>query len=181
MRKSTTLKALATAVALIVGCSPIYTSHDYDPDANFASYTSFSWMENQDVEKANQAKAGPFANDRIHKNIDKELSGKGLARQDDGGDLLVIYYLNGKQVTEVMRTSYGGADMWASARVGGGDAVVTEVNEGMIIIDLLDAKSKTLVWRGTGENAMKADASTEEIYNQLDKVIKKVMGEYPPK
>ena len=181
MRTSVTFRTMAAMVVVLVGCSPIYISHDFDPDANFEGYKTFSWMENPEVEAENNTQSSPFVNKRIRENIDKELAGKGLARQDNGGDLLVIYYLNGKQVTEIMKTSYGRADLWAQSRVGGGDAIVTDIHEGMIIIDFIDSKLKNLVWRGTAENSMKADASNEEIYNTIDKAIKKVLGEYPPK
>jgi hypothetical protein len=38
MTKNTLFKTIGIAAILLVGCNPIYTSHDYDPDADFKSY-----------------------------------------------------------------------------------------------------------------------------------------------
>ena len=113
MRKTATFKAIAIVVVLLAGCSPIYTNHNFDPNADFASYATFSWMEIPEVQTQNATQESPAVNKRIRDDIDKELADKGLAKLDDGGDLLVIYYLNSKQVSDVMKTSYGSGDLWA--------------------------------------------------------------------
>ena len=181
MRIIVKLKAIAIVVVLLAGCSPIYTNHNFDPDADFASYATFSWMEIPAVQTQNAKQESPTVNKRIRDGIDKELADKGLAKLEDGGDLQVIYYLNSTQVTDIMKTSYGAGDLWAQARVGGGDFIETDVSEGMLIIDLLDGKSKNLVWRATAENDAKAGASDEQAFKTVDKAIAKVFEKYPPK
>jgi hypothetical protein len=181
MRSDGALKTISITVILFVGCSPIYTSHDYDRGADFASYTTFSWLEIPEVEAQNETQSNPFLHKRVQDDIDKELAGKGLTKVADAGDLRVIYYVDAQQVTEISARSYGLGDMWVSSRVGAGDATVTDVTQGMIIVDLVDGKTQKLVWRGTAENAREDDASNEQIANTIDKAIKKVFEQYPPK
>ena len=36
--------ALAAAIIVAAGCNPIYTSYDYDKDADFDTYETYSWL-----------------------------------------------------------------------------------------------------------------------------------------
>ena len=180
MRKTVTLMTMAIVVVWLAGCSPIFINHDFDPNADFASYATFSWMEIPEVQEQNAAQDSPGVNKRIRDDIDKELTDKGLAKLDDDGDLLVIYYLDSKLISDVTNSYYGGVDMYAQSRVGGGDYIETDVSEGMLTIDLLDGKSKKLVWRGTAQNDAKTGASDEQAFKTVDKAIAKVFEKYPP-
>lgn len=173
-----------SVVALVtLACNPIYVSYDYDKDVDFQRFQSYSWMDIPKTEPQNAAEAArssPLVAKRIRSNIDDQLVAKGLSRVDEGSDLLVVYHLGAKQMIEIQQNNYSGMSMWADSRVGG-HAKVDHITEGMIIIDLLDAPSKQLVWRGIAENARKDDAPIDEIYKTIDRAITKVFEKYPPK
>ena len=171
------------AVLALAGCNPIYVNHDYDKDADFQSYKTFTWLTlPPDATKATSLK-GPSQLEvkRILSNIKAELVAKGITESDKDGDLLVNFYTASQEITEINKNMYTGADLYASAMVGGGGATVTNVTEGTLVIDLIDARTDRLVWRGTAEAAMDESKTTQEDrYDVLDNAIAKVFENYPP-
>jgi hypothetical protein len=177
-----TTMTIIAAIAVLASCSPIYTDFDWDPDANFASYKTYKWLEIEDTRNATAAGAiSDLEARRVRADVDAELAAKGLSKVDEDPDLLVAFYTGAQRVTEVNKTMYGAGDIWAGARVGGGTASVKDVNQGMLVIDLVDAKQEQLVWQGIAENAKEAGASQESINATIDKAIKKLFEKYPPK
>jgi len=49
--------------------------------------------------------------------------------------------------------------------------------EGTIVVDVLDTKTRTLVWRGIAENAFRKPNPDDE---KVAKIIEKVMTDFPP-
>jgi len=183
--KNTALFAMIGVLALaLVGCNPIYTDHDWDPDADFARYATYSWMEIPAREAANVAEAqqqSQLVDKRVKNGVNRELVAKGFKEVSADGDLLVVYYMGAKQITEISQSTYSRGDMYASMFVGGGNVNVDNITEGSIIIDLVDGGTEGLVWRGSAETSVKEGTSTEKRSELLDSAIKKIFEKYPPK
>lgn len=177
------LIALVAVVIFTAGCNPIYTSYDFDKDADFERYQTYSWYVIPDTipQDAREAiKMNPLTAKRIRRGIDEQLADKGLRLVDEGGDLLVFYHTGGAQLVVLQRTMYSGMDLWATSRVGG-SANVQEITQGALIIDLFDVQAKQLVWRGIAENARKEDAPPGQVNDTIDKAIVKIFEQYPPR
>jgi hypothetical protein len=70
-------------------------------------------------ESAAEAKqSSPLVAMRLRDDINRELAGKGLTEVDDGADLLAVYYLGAKQITEIKQNAYSATGVWANARIG---------------------------------------------------------------
>ena len=54
------------------------------------------------------------------------------------------------------------------------------VPEGTLIIDLVDAKAKEMVWRGMASKALASSPSAEKMDENVKKVVAKVFENYPP-
>jgi hypothetical protein len=171
--------AIGVALVLFTSCNPVYTDIDYDPNAEFLSYHTFSWLEvpSADPKNATQAREqSPLMAKRIRQGIHNELDKKGVQYIEEGGSLLVIYYLGSQQMTEITKTMYSAGD-----RVGGGGATVRDIDKGTLIVDLIDSSTMELVWRGTAENSQRTDVSQDKINETTDKAIKQLFKKYPPK
>ena len=55
-----------------------------------------------------------------------------------------------------------------------------EYQEGTLIIDILDAKSHELVWRGTGQDYVEEQQSPEEITEGINQAVTGIMSDFPP-
>ena len=65
--------------------------------------------------------------------------------------------------------------------MGGGKSKPIEVTEGQIVLDFVDPKSKSLLWRATGAGSAKPAHSPEEQQERIDQIIGEMLAGFPPK
>lgn len=166
---------IGRTIALLFGLLPIAGSTfaqkvmtDYDHNASFAKYKTYAWVASKNPAK------DPLWNQRIIEQIDLQLSAKGLKKVDAEADLYVTYNGGLKENTSIQGFGTGGR--WA-----GGTFSVNKVTklEGTLIVDLYDVGTKQLVWRGIATETV--SDKTEKNIAKLEKVVKKLFKEYPPK
>ena len=162
------LTALGTAFAQQV-------TTDFDHQVNFAQYKTYSWQE---VKVKNS-----LWNDRIKNAVDAQLQAKGLTRVDSGGDVAIVAIAT-TQTQRTLNTFYDGfGGGWGWRRFGGGgfgESTTTEQDykEGTLVVDLFDAKTKQLIWRGSAEDTLSDKADKNE--KNLDKGVAKMFKDFPP-
>jgi len=91
---------------------------------------------------------------------------------------------------KTLETFYDGFDGgfgggWGWRRFGGfsdsfGDATTTEhdYKDGTLVVDMYDAKTKQLIWRGSSEDMLSDKAQKNE--RNLDKGVAKMFKNFPP-
>jgi hypothetical protein len=57
---------------------------------------------------------------------------------------------------------------------------VQQIPVGTLIIDLVDAKAKQLVWRGTARDTIDQDATPEERDKNIKNALNKLFENFPP-
>lgn len=148
---------------------------DYDHSAMFANYKTYYWEK---VQTAN-----PLWNKRVQDSIDAQLQAKGWKKVESGGDVAVVA-VSATQQQKTLNTFYDGwGGGWGYRGFGGmgvGSATTTVSTylEGTLVIDMYDAKTKQLLWRGhaVGEISDKPD-KTEKT---LNKATEKLFEKFPP-
>jgi hypothetical protein len=65
--------------------------------------------------------------------------------------------------------------------VGGGKSKPIEKKEGTVVLDFLDARTKSLVWRATASGAVQPNPSPEEQQKRIDEVVAQMLERFPPK
>src|SRR6202030_2860200 len=132
---------------------------DYDRSANFTQYKTYSWEQ---VKTKDALDAG-----RIKSAVNAVLATKGWTQVDSGGDVSIVA-MEITQHQQTLNTFYDGmGGGWGWRRFGGGFGEATTTTEtykvGTVVVDLFDAKTKTLIWRGS---------SSDTLSNNSDKNIK---------
>jgi len=162
------LAALGTAFAQQV-------KTDFDHQANFSQYKTYSWQE---IKPANS-----LWDARIKNAVDAQLAAKGWTQVASGGDVAVVA-IKTSQTQRSLQTFYDGfGGGWGWRRFGGGgfgEATTTEQDykEGTLVIDLYDAKTKQLIWRGSAEDMVSSKAEKNE--KNLEKGVAKMFKKFPP-
>jgi hypothetical protein len=162
------LAALGTAFAQQV-------KTDFDHQANFSQYKTYSWQE---IKPANS-----LWDARIKNAVDAQLAAKGWTQVASGGDVAVVA-IKTSQTQRSLQTFYDGfGGGWGWRRFGGGgfgEATTTEQDykEGTLVIDLYDAKTKQLIWRGSAEDMVSNKAEKNE--KNLEKGVAKMFKKFPP-
>jgi len=107
------------------------------------------------------------------------LAAKGWTQVDENGDVAIVA-MKMTQTQRTLETFYDGGG-WRWRGFGGfGDATTTEhdYKEGTLVVDLYDAKTKQLNWRGSVEDMISDKAEKNE--RNLDKGVATMFKEFPP-
>ena len=146
---------------------------DYDHNANFGQYKTYSWeqVKTQD----------PLNVDRIKNSVNAALAAKGWTQVDSGGDVSVVAMeiTHNQQTLNTFYDGFGGGWRWRGFGGMGEATTTTETYQvGTLIVDLFDAKTKQLVWRGNASDTL-SNNSNKNIQN-LDKDVQKMFNKFPP-
>jgi hypothetical protein len=172
------------AIATLWGCgTSISTNYDYDVNANFETYRTYDWIPQPDASPGS-AQAAQQRNDlldkRIRNAVDNVFKDKGLSNDKNAPDMLVVYHVGVQDKVQVTVWGYRYSDSYWG--YGGREIDVYNYQEGTLIVDLVDAQTKQLIWRGAGSTAIDdSNRSPEKSDQTINKVVGKVFSQYPPK
>ena len=160
-------------LAMLEAAFAQHVQTDFDHQANFNQYKTYSWQE---IKPANS-----LWDDRIQSAVDAQLAAKGWTKVASGGDVAVVA-IKTTQTQRTLQTFYDGfGGGWRWRGFGGlGEATTTEQDykEGTLVVDLYDAKTKQLIWRGSAEDTLSNKAEKNE--KNLDKGVAKMFKKFPP-
>ena len=166
---------IAMTLVLAVSASAQQVKTDYDRNANFGQYKTYSWAQVKTQD--------PLLVERIKSAVNSALASKGWAQVEAGGDVSVvaIEMTRNKQTLNTFYDGFGGGWGWRSFGGGGfGEATTTTetYKVGTLVVDLFDTKSKQLAWRGSSSDTL-SNNSDKNIRN-LDKGVEKMFKKFPP-
>lgn len=169
LQKTTTSAALLLFAASVFGQQ---VKTDYDRGTDFAQYKTYSWERVQTQD--------PLWVARIKSAVNTELAAKGWTETPSGGSVAVnaVEMTKDQQTLDTFYNGFGGGRRWGG---GFGDATTTvdTYKVGTLVVDLFDANSNKLIWRGSASDTL-SDKSDKNIKN-LDKGVKKMFDRFPPK
>jgi len=144
---------------------------DYDRGTDFSHYKTYSWEKVQTSD--------PLWVGRIKEAVNSALAAKGLTPVESGGDVAIvaIEMTKNQQSLNTFYNGFGGGWRWGG---GFGDATTTVDNYkvGTLVVDLFDANTKQVIWRGSSSDTL-SDKSDKNIKN-LDKGVQKMFDHFPP-
>lgn len=168
--------AVVGVALVMLSCAPAaQVNQDFDPDVDFPSFATFDWLPEVVRRTAEEATSEQmvYTLDALREAIESHLMAKGLKWVSDGPALLVGYRLGVKSDINAVDwdTDYRG-------EIEQGDTYRPEGD--LIIIDLIDAESNHLVWRGHGHYAIDVDPSRQNIQRTVGQAVAKILAQYPP-
>jgi len=161
--------ALVVAAAL-AGAMEVQTS--YDPKADFSAYLTYSWG-------TTTSPGGPAAEERVREAADAWLQSRGWKKVEEGkGDvtLAVSAVVGGKAD---LGSFYGGWAGWSWRGWGeaADEAAAPRYEEGTLVLDAFDTKSKQLIWRGLAMDAL--SPKPEKDARRIGKAVAKILADFP--
>ena len=119
---------------------------DYDRDVDFTAYHTFAWEEADLLPVGDPRLDGnPFFVERIQNSVSAELAARGLERVGTGPSLLVHYHASVRDRVDVFEVDRrAGYDV---SEYGPGTAV-RQYDEGTLLVDVVDAETLRVIWRG---------------------------------
>ena len=166
----------AFLMALLGSALGQHIKTDFDHQPNFAQYKTYSWQE---VKASNS-----LWDARIKDAVNAQLASKGWTQVDSDADVAIVA-IKTTQIQRTLNTFYDGmGGGWGWRGFGGmgfGEATTTEQDykEGTLVVDMYDAKTKQLIWRGSAEDTLSDKA--EKNKKNLDKGVAKMFKDFPPR
>ena len=193
---------IAVLAGLVSACAGIPVSSDYAADYDFTEVTTFAWLPM--AVTAEKGAGTDLDNDlvrqRVTEAVDVELAGKGLSRVLDGvqASVLVTYHLGKEE--KINFNSFGswythfayypcyycdyrpgyGQGYFGHGHFYDDDVWVRSYEESSLMIDIIDAKSKKLVWRGTSKRVMPSLDTPQERRSYIHETVAAVLAKFPP-
>jgi len=158
----------------------------YDKSIDFSKYKTYGWAPVGAV-------AHPMLALDIVGAVDQEMASRGLTKVPSNPDLLVQIY--GAVDSEVSMTSNnpiynatGGIPPFDPSMTSPGDSLYWDgyygnstvvVHPGTLIVDIIDAKAKKLIWRGMGSEAI--SSNPDKLVEEANSTVSKLFKDYPVK
>lgn len=164
---------LSISMVALLACASFaqHVQTDYDRSANFSQYKTYSW---EAVNTRNQLDV-----DRIKNAVNADLTAKGWTQLPTGGSvrLMAIEATQNQQTLNTFYNGFGGGWRW---RGGFGDSTtyVDNYKVGTLVLDMFDAQSRKLLWRGAASDTL-SDKADKNIKN-LNKGVQKMLKDFPP-
>jgi hypothetical protein len=151
-------KSLAIAFAL---SAVALSAHAQKPQIqwnnmyDFGAVDTFAWQDTPDTSLEGR---NPFMHSLIKNTLEAELATSGLTEVDQNPDVWVNYHASTETEVQLRSDSYGysfggyGMGGWGYYGMAAGPVSTTtrvvEYERGTLVVDIWDAASKELVWRG---------------------------------
>jgi hypothetical protein len=184
MKSSSALRSRLVQ-SLILLCLFVSGAHaqkikvEYNKDLDFSKFKTYAWGHHDAVSRPTLALAIAGA-------IEEELTKRGLRKVDSSPDVFLQMY---GSVDTDMSVSYsdplysgmGGIPSFDSGFVmwgymPGGTTAVT-IHKGQLVVDVIDATQKKLVWRGMATE--KLSDNKQKLIKQVNTAVEKMFQQYP--
>jgi len=174
---------LAALIALgALASSPAYAQKpqiQWDKNYDFSKVKTFMW---QAPSAPSLQEENPFMHKFIEESIETELQNVGFVKTEENPDVYVTYHGSVNTEVEYRSSSFGfsvgsyGMGPWGG--MSGVSAGPTHTNTrevqtkvGTLVVDIVDAKEKQLIWRGTSSGILISD-SQEKTEKAVGNAIK---------
>ncbi len=176
--------ALVTFAVVLNACAGIPVSTDYDPNWQQPATPAYAWMPHP-MNKVDPMIDNDLVAARVHRAVDEQLAAKGfsVANNDADVNLLVTYHIGEEDKLDIntFHSSFGYYPCWHCWGPGfDSDIWVNQYTQGKLIIDLIDAKTKQLVWRGIASRRVPTFDSPQQRDQYIRESVAAIFKKFPP-
>lgn len=169
---------LAIVAGAVSGCAGgLSYNHDFDPAANFTTLRTYVWAS----APADSRGVNSMIERRVVAAVDQQLTTKGYQAATGEPDFAVNFTLTTSEQTDynTYYTGMGYGGGWYGGGMGSSSTRAYTYTNGTLIVDIFDAKSKNLIWRGTAAGTVNEDASAEQREMRIKEAIAGILATFP--
>jgi len=162
---------------LLEGCSSVAVNYDYDSKFDFTHLKKYSWLP-----MPKDLQADELIVKRIQSAIDRNLQDKGFVQTSNESDFVIALYISThikKELWESGGYGYRGYGRYGS-HWSGNRIEIYEYEEGTVIVEIINASNKDLIWRGTGVGMVEHDLSPKARDKRIGQVVAELLENFPP-
>jgi hypothetical protein len=187
--KESPVKLLAVGcliAATLASCSTLKIGSDYDKQASFAGYHTFTMMQRQHLRVRN-----PLVVSRAQDAIVADLRQKGYQETTDPAtaDFSVDFTIGSRERTDINSypepyatrgwAGWGWGPGWWGGPYWGNNLDVHQVREGTLSIDVFDARTHRPVWHGWAKKDL-TSRDIEQSEQPIRTAVDAILSRFPP-
>jgi hypothetical protein len=160
---------------LFIGCSSIQVQTDYDPQVDLKALNTFVVLQQTQKDR------DTLTDDRITKALQEVFAAKHYIKvKQKEADFFVIYHVDVQNKTRI-DTDYQRMGLYPYGYGGAMIATTRSVDyeEGRLIIDIMNPKTKKIIWRGMAVDHIKILKTPQERDAYIKKAVEKILETFP--
>jgi hypothetical protein len=170
---------LAASALVVAGCATIRVSSHSDRGLIWSKYTTYDWGPADALPAGDpRLDKDPFFEDRVEGAIEKAMAKRGFVRAPASGqpDLLIHYHASITERLDVDRLDRSSA-YCATAECSSG---VTRYEAGTLVVDIVDATSNVLIWRGWAQGSVEGVlGNRDRLRRRIDESVTRMFESLP--
>lgn len=165
--------AAAAAVIGLAACAPITVTSFTEHDVNLSTYRTFAWERvGTGVPGDPRLDNNQLFHDYLRGAIERQLIARGYEPTTQQPDLRIHYHASSRQKIYIS----GMEPETERCR----DCAVEVYDEGTLLVDLMDARTGALVWRGAAESALAGVVDSQTRMEELiERVVERIVATLP--
>ena len=179
MRRMLQAATIAVAIAALAACAAAMTvSSHVERGLDFSQYRTFAWGPADALPTGDpRLDQDPFFKDHVQGAVEKQLALRGVELRPGAGDLLIHYHANITRRLDLNQVDrvYGscvGADC-LQGRI--------EYDAGTLVIDIIDAHTNRLIWRGWAQNSVEDMLhDRDRMARTIEQAVTRMLQRLPP-
>jgi hypothetical protein len=170
---------IAISTLAVVGCATAITVGSHvDRGLDFSRFRTYNWGPADSLPTGDpRLDKDSFFNDHVQGAVERQLAAKGLELTRSAmPELLIHYHATIARRMDVNRVDRG------HGFCAGGDcpAEPLEYEAGTIVLDIVDARTNKLIWRGWAQNSVEQMlGDPDRMVKTIDEAIKRMLRRLP--
>ena len=162
---------------------------EYDHDVDFSAYRKYDWKQHPFMKSHPESKQFTVGAELVRSKTNEILMGRGYQPVDFEPEFYITQFITARMGQEThtvpAEVAYPNAYMWpgswyswSGAWFSSWDTYVENYVQGILLLDIVDAKTNKLLWRA----ACKAKIDDmRERHKDVEDTVKKALKSFPPK
>lgn len=173
---------LATLVLNACGAIPVST--DSNPEWTMPAQPAYVWMK-RPAHNVDPMVDNDLVEARVKRAVDEQLAAKGfsLAVSEAAANVLVTYHIGEEEKLDIntFHSNFGYYPCWHCWGPGfNNDIWVSQYTQGKLVIDIVDAQTRKLVWRGVAERRVPSFDSPQERDAYMRETVAAIFKKFSP-
>jgi hypothetical protein len=179
--------------AILVGCAGIQVSSDYDRNTNFSGLKTYDWISPTQPKTGDPRLDNTLLDSRIRSAVENQLNLKGYQKATAGSpDFQLAYHASIEEKLNATTFDYYDYTYpsYYHPRYGFSGPIYTafpasqtyvyEYEEGTLLLDMIDPKTKKLIWRGIAVGTVQSHATPEKREKRINQAVADMLRKFPP-
>ena len=173
------IQAVVLLAAGAAGCATLSVSSHIEPGLDLAQYQTFDWGPADALPTGDpRLDADPAFNDWVQGAVERGLAQKGLTLVPEGTepDLRIHYHANITQRVDVTAVDQD----FGFCEGAGCEPPVTVYEAGTLVIDIIDARTNRVIWRGWAQDSVEDELDDPDAMEAtIEDAVTRMLARFP--